>query len=154
MDFHDASCVGIICSMSDKWRPSTLSVMVGSFATGRDDEKLCRGDSPCDGLDWSVYQNHCFQPLGPTLQRRDLALLKSRPGAVTESTVCGAPNRDYQHTNAWGTPRSLRTEVSGKCQRKRTVDRLNPRASVTPPFNQQTLRRLVFVPSSRMITAG
>jgi len=41
-----------------------------------------------------------------------------------------------------------------KCQRKRTVDGLNPRATVTPPFNQQTLRRLVFVPSSRMITAG
>jgi hypothetical protein len=36
-------------------------------------------------------------------------------------------------------------EVECKCQRKRTVDRLNPRASVTPLFNQQTLRGLVFV---------
>ena len=44
--------------------------------------------------------------------------------------------------------------LNRKCQRKRTVDRLNPRASVTPLLNQQTLRRLVFVRSSRMITAG
>jgi hypothetical protein len=35
---------------------------------------------------WSVYQNRCFQSPGPTLQRRHLALLKSRPGAVPEST--------------------------------------------------------------------
>src|SRR5260370_42586992 len=47
-----------------------------------------------------------------------------------------------------------KVSLQGKCQRKHTVDKLNPRASVTPPFNQQTLTRLVFVPSSRMITAG
>jgi hypothetical protein len=33
--------------------------------------------------------------------------------------------------------------------------RLNPRASVTPPFNQQTLRRLVFVPTTdEIFSAG
>jgi hypothetical protein len=71
MDFHDASCVGIICPLSDNLR------LVGA---------VCNGRFICNR---SLYQNHCFLPLGLTLQRRHLAGLKSRPGAVPESTDFG-----------------------------------------------------------------
>jgi hypothetical protein len=47
---------------------------------------------------------------------------------------------------------NLAALMMSKCQRKHTVDRLNP--SQRDSAIQQTLTRLVFVPSSKMITAG
>jgi hypothetical protein len=73
---------------------SALSVR--SFAITSLIEKPCCRDNPRGGLEprhvhftWLVYQNHCFQWLGPMLQRRHLAVLKSRPSTVPQSTDFG-----------------------------------------------------------------
>jgi hypothetical protein len=74
-----------------------------------------------------------IQSLDPMLQRRHLAMLKLLLGVVPESTVCGAPNRDSQQTNAWvrhgacvpkAAPRELRkystlTEATAACFQQR-----------------------------------
>jgi hypothetical protein len=61
------------------------------IATGRDYEKPCRGDSPCDGLDWSVYQNHYFQRLGPTLLRSHLRCLNRAPALCRSLQIVSKP---------------------------------------------------------------
>jgi hypothetical protein len=64
----------------------TPSIQVGTILI---EDRLRDGLSLHSHCNRSVYENHCFQSLVPTLQRSHLALLKSRPDAVTESTDSG-----------------------------------------------------------------